>query len=84
MSDIFPIRCFTCGEYISQKYPTFKQLLSQKFELENINIKYFLYDENRSFTIRDILDQIQIVNVCCRKHFITFMSRTDVEAYLSE
>jgi DNA-directed RNA polymerase I, II, and III subunit RPABC5 len=72
---IIPIKCFTCGFVISDKYRYYqKEVRERKFKNPNDNIKTVLYltKEFRDKTIEGIvLDEIGIIRMCCRRHFLT-------------
>jgi DNA-directed RNA polymerase subunit N len=71
---IIPIKCFTCGFVIADKYKYYKTEVREKKLKNPDNIKTVLYltKEFRDKTIEGIvLDEIGIKRMCCRRHFLT-------------
>ena len=71
---IIPIKCFTCGNVLADKYRYFQQ------EVRNIKIKnkidldkvvYFTKKNMEKTPEGIVLDKININNVCCRRHMLT-------------
>ena len=72
---IIPIKCFTCGFVIADKYRYYKmEVREKKLKNSDDNIKTVLYltKEFRDKTIEGmVLDEIGIKRMCCRRHFLT-------------
>ena len=72
---IIPIKCFTCGFVIADKYRYYKsEVREKKLKNPDDNIKTVLYltKEFRDKTIEGmVLDEIGIKRMCCRRHFLT-------------
>jgi DNA-directed RNA polymerase subunit N (RpoN/RPB10) len=72
---IIPIKCFTCGFVIADKYRYYKmEVCKHKLKNPDDNIKSVLYltKEFRDKTIEGmVLDEIGIKKMCCRRHFLT-------------
>jgi DNA-directed RNA polymerase subunit N (RpoN/RPB10) len=71
---IIPIKCFTCGFVIADKYRYYKTEVREKKLKNPDNIKTVLYltKEFRDKTIEGmVLDEIGIKRMCCRRHFLT-------------
>ena len=72
---IIPIKCFTCGFVIADKYRYYKmEVREKKLKNPEDNIKSVLYltKEFRDKTIEGmVLDEIGIKRMCCRRHFLT-------------
>ena len=66
---IIPIKCFTCGKVIADKYLYYKKELGKK--KKGNNITYF--DENNVKKQPEalIMDKIGLSKICCRRHFLT-------------
>jgi DNA-directed RNA polymerase I, II, and III subunit RPABC5 len=73
---IIPIKCFTCGNVLADKYRYFlelvrKEKITDNEYMETDNVVYFT-NENMSKTIQgEIMDKLQLTNVCCRRHILT-------------
>lgn len=71
---IIPIKCFTCGFVIADKYRYYKTAVREKKLKNPDDIKTVLYltKEFRDKTIEGmVLDEIGIKRMCCRRHFLT-------------
>ena len=72
---IIPIKCFTCGFVIADKYRYYKTTIRErklKNKDENIKTVLYLTKEFRDKTIEGmVLDEIGITRMCCRRHFLT-------------
>lgn len=67
---LIPVKCFTCGKVIANKYPVYLALVSeQKKDKESIQ---YLDSEKIEKTIEGkVLDELGLVDVCCRRHMLT-------------
>lgn len=61
---IIPIRCFTCGNLIANKYKKFTEDLKEK-EKNNKNI----HDQNRN--LEEIFCNLKLKRYCCRRMLFT-------------
>ena len=75
---IIPIKCFTCGMVIADKYRYYqeevrKRKLSKGMkELENI---LYLTKEFSDKTVEgDVLDDLGLKKMCCRRHMLTHVN----------
>jgi len=67
---IIPVKCFTCGKVLADKYRYFKRTTKERKGKENTNI--YLTMENMEKSIEAIvLDEIGIKKMCCRRHMLT-------------
>lgn len=60
---IIPIRCFTCGTLIADKYQTFLKELEKKEKRENID------SQNRN--LEEIFCNLKLKRYCCRRMLYT-------------
>ncbi len=71
---IIPIKCFTCGMVLADKYRFYqnearKTKLAQGTKVDNV---VYLTKVNTDKTIEgNILDDLGLTNVCCRRHMLT-------------
>jgi len=69
----FPIRCFTCGNVISDKYRYYQKQVRSRSKNNDNKAMYF----TASTTTHDksihgqILDELELTNMCCRTKFLT-------------
>ena len=77
---IIPIRCFTCGKVISDKWLKYKEIV-EKYDNERgiydkeddskIFNKAYIENENRVETSeKRALDELGLKRYCCRRHFL--------------
>ena len=80
---LIPIKCFTCGNVLANKYNYFikkvKEKVKEKEKEDNKdNLNYnnnnvvYLTMENTKKTLEGIvLDELKLSKVCCRRHMLT-------------
>ena len=76
---IIPIKCFTCGMVIADKYRYYleqvrKKKLAKKIGGESIDVDKVLY-LTKEFVEKtpegEVLDDLNMNKMCCRRHFLT-------------
>lgn len=76
---IIPIKCFTCGMVIANKYRYYqeqvrKKKLAKKSNGESIDVDKVLY-LTQEFVEKtpegETLDELNMKKMCCRRHFLT-------------
>jgi DNA-directed RNA polymerase I, II, and III subunit RPABC5 len=76
---IIPIKCFTCGNVLADKYRYF-QAEVRKIKLANgLNVDDVVYLSKKNIEKTpegQVLDTLGLTNVCCRRHMLT---HTDIE-----
>jgi DNA-directed RNA polymerase subunit N (RpoN/RPB10) len=71
---IIPIKCFTCGKVLADKYRFYEKevrkiKMNEKLEINKV---IYLTDENVDKTPEGIvLDKLQLKKYCCRRHMLT-------------
>ena len=71
---IIPVRCFTCGKVIADKYQQYQERVRTKKLQLNIDQEKVIYltKEYIEKTPEGItMDELNIRNMCCRRHFLT-------------
>lgn len=72
---IIPIKCFTCGKVLANKYRYYQQEVRRIKSNQGMTSEYVTYldsKENRNKTPEgELLDQLQLHKMCCRRHMIT-------------
>ena len=76
---IIPIKCFTCGMVIADKYRYYieqvrKKKLAKKIGGESIDVDKVLYLTKESVEKTpegEVLDDLNMNKMCCRRHFLT-------------
>jgi len=74
---IIPVKCFTCGMVLADRYRAYLLLVNQK-KLNNgskdgeIDKVLYLTSQNQEKTAEgESLDELKIEKICCRRHFLT-------------
>lgn len=71
---IIPIKCFTCGNVLADKYRFYQEEV-RKIKLgsgQNPERVIYLTNNNKEKTAEGkVLDYLGLTNVCCRRHMIT-------------
>jgi DNA-directed RNA polymerase subunit N (RpoN/RPB10) len=76
---IIPIKCFTCGQVLADKYRYFQAQVRAVKLAKGLNVEKVVYltKNNVEKTPEgNVLDDLGLTNVCCRKHMLTHV---DVE-----
>jgi DNA-directed RNA polymerase I, II, and III subunit RPABC5 len=76
---IIPIKCFTCGTVIANRYQIYcnevrlRKMQSTKYknDMDRNRVEYFT-QENTDKTIEgNVLDELGLTKMCCRRHMLT-------------
>ena len=76
---IIPVKCFTCGMVIADKYRFYieevrKKKLAKGVNKDSIDIDKVLY-LTKEFVDKtpegEVLDDLNMNKMCCRRHFLT-------------
>ena len=74
---LIPVKCFTCGKVIGNKYNYFlREVVKRKEQSGGIpqEIQY-LDDKTMDKTIEGLLlDELKLRDMCCRRHFLTHVN----------
>lgn len=71
---IIPIKCFTCGTVLADKYRYYQnEVRKRKIQQgQSVDKVVYLTKNNVDKTPEgEILDQLGLNNVCCRRHMLT-------------
>ena len=71
---LIPIKCFTCGNVLADKYRYYlEQVRKRKLsENENINDVIYLTKLNTDKTPEgEVMDELNLHKYCCRRHMLT-------------
>jgi len=71
---IIPIKCFTCGDVLADKYRYYLEQVKSKKMKRGIQSDTVLYltKENTSKTPEgEVLDELKLNKMCCRRHMLT-------------
>ena len=71
---IIPIKCFTCGCVIADKYRFYRDKVRERKIAKGMDVDSvsYLTKKNTEKTPEGIvLDELKITNACCRRHMLT-------------
>ena len=71
---IIPIKCFTCGKVLADKFRYFQQEVRKIKANNNMEIEKVVYltEENVKKTPEgEVLDKLKLTKYCCRRHMLT-------------
>jgi DNA-directed RNA polymerase I, II, and III subunit RPABC5 len=71
---IIPIKCFTCGMVLADKYRYYQSEVRKIKISKNMNTEKVIYlnkDNVEKTAEAETLDNLGLKNVCCRRHMLT-------------
>jgi len=71
---IIPIKCFTCGKVLADKYLYYISNVKKEKVSLNINkdnVMYLSEITTKKTPEGKILDKLQLNKICCRRHMLT-------------
>jgi DNA-directed RNA polymerase subunit N len=74
---IIPVRCFTCGAVIADKYRYYteqvrkKKLAKQMGDASIDKVVYLTRDMTDKTPEGETLDEMNVKKMCCRRHMLT-------------
>ena len=71
---IIPVKCFTCGCVLADKYRFFQDEVRKKKIQKGLQVEKVVYltkDTMDKTPEGEVLDQLKLINVCCRRHMLT-------------
>lgn len=76
---IIPIKCFTCGTVLADKYRFYQAEVRRIKLAKGLNVEKVVYLSKNNVEKTpegEVLDTLGLNNVCCRRHMLT---HTDIE-----
>lgn len=70
---IIPVKCFTCGMVLADKYRYFQMKVRSKKIEDGLNVEKVVYLSKTKMEKTpegEALDAMDIKNVCCRRHML--------------
>tara|TARA_Y100000992_G_scaffold176973_1_gene119289 strand:- start:346 stop:579 length:234 start_codon:yes stop_codon:yes gene_type:complete len=70
---IIPVKCFTCGNVIGDKYLYYVKTVAEEKKKENVeeNFQYLTNDNMEKSIEGKVLDKIKLTKQCCRRHMLS-------------
>ena len=74
---IIPVKCFTCGKVLADKYRYYEQEVRKMKADKSMQVDDVIYltKSNRDKTPEgEVLDKLQMNKMCCRRHILTHVN----------
>jgi len=71
---IIPIKCFSCGKVIGDKYLYFQEEvrnMKQKAGIDENKVEYLTKTNTRKAPEGLVMDKLGLNKMCCRRHMLT-------------
>jgi DNA-directed RNA polymerase subunit N (RpoN/RPB10) len=69
---LLPVRCFSCGKEISSYYRAYEREVRKKKLASGVSDVIYLTKVHAEKTAEgEVLDNLQIKKMCCRRHLLT-------------
>jgi DNA-directed RNA polymerase subunit N (RpoN/RPB10) len=71
---IIPVKCFTCGMVIANKYRFYVEEVRKKKLAKGMDIDKVLYltkEYHDKTPEGEVLDELRLTKMCCRRHILT-------------
>ena len=76
---IIPVKCFTCGKVLANKWLAFKQRVDElESKTETKNEDEHLIENFDKNLKGKILDDLGLDRICCRRHMLSHIDIIDV------
>lgn len=82
---IIPVRCFTCGKVIGDKWEYFNEKKLEKQKRMQEEKQKFDHEESiedlafcESWGYNDILNELGLDRICCRRHMLGHVNLIDI------
>ena len=71
---IIPIKCFTCGMVLADKYRFYMEEVRKRKRAKGMDIDKVLYltkEFNEKTPEGEVMDELGLKKMCCRRHMLT-------------
>tara|TARA_Y100000817_G_scaffold293265_1_gene266096 strand:- start:393 stop:626 length:234 start_codon:yes stop_codon:yes gene_type:complete len=71
---IIPVKCFTCGKVLADKYRWYEKEVRKKKGMEDdsmTSVKYLTKDMVDKTPEGEVMDILGLTKMCCRRHMLT-------------
>ena len=71
---IIPVKCFTCGKVLADKYQFYQKTVAEmklKNKEELTDIKYLNSNNIKKTVEGKVMDDLGLTRMCCRRHMLT-------------
>jgi DNA-directed RNA polymerase I, II, and III subunit RPABC5 len=71
---IIPVKCFTCGKVLADKYQFYKREIKKRKISKSVDLENVLY-LTKDFVDKtaegEVMDLLKLNKYCCRRHILT-------------
>jgi len=67
---IIPVKCFTCGKVLADLYLYYVKEV-RKRKIDEDNIVYITAETFTKSPEAEVLDELGLTKICCRRHMLT-------------
>jgi DNA-directed RNA polymerase subunit N len=71
---IIPIKCFTCGTVIADKYRFYCEEVRKRKITRDLHVDKVIYltpEYSQKTPEGEVLDELNLTKMCCRRHMLT-------------
>ena len=71
---IIPVKCFTCGKVLADKYRYYLVKVTEKKLAKDMNVDKVIYlttEVTDKTPEGEVLDDLKLTSLCCRRHMLT-------------
>lgn len=71
---IIPVKCFTCGKVLADKYRYYKEEVRKRKVEEGVNpddVIYYTKEQTEKTPEGKVMDDLGLNKMCCRRHMLT-------------
>lgn len=71
---IIPVKCFTCGKVLADKYNYYKvrvRELKLAMDLEDDKVIYLTPEYTKKTPEGEVMDELKLKKMCCRRHMLS-------------
>ena len=71
---IIPIKCFTCGTVIADKYSYYCEEVRKRKMTRDLHVEKVIYltpEYSEKTPEGEVLDELNLTKMCCRRHMLT-------------
>jgi DNA-directed RNA polymerase subunit N (RpoN/RPB10) len=74
---LIPVKCFTCGKVLADKYRFYEQEVRKRKLAKNMEVDEVIY-LTKVYTDKtpegDVMDLLKLNKMCCRRHMLTHVN----------
>jgi DNA-directed RNA polymerase I, II, and III subunit RPABC5 len=74
---LIPVKCFTCGKVLANKYRFYEQEVRKRKIAKNMEVDKVIYltrVQTDKTPEGDVLDILKLNKMCCRRHMLTHVN----------